>query len=728
MKKYLFITAVILISASNPGYSFTEYTNNPADLEKLQETFYEAPLVPIPFIDVNEKTENKGKSNSNSMPLFKKTRIKVTNYFREKSMQEEKKLLEKEAAEKKSAEESNNENVENAEKLINFNIFKLKKDEENVENTEGTIELAGEVKEHVTYNEMTLDADIIEYHTETNDIEAIGNPILVFPIQNVILKADKMFYQSDSNVLKAYGNVEIIKDGSPMYGDYFQVNMNEESAFLDNINTKKSYLTVNARKGNMEGNILILENGKMTAEESYILKMQTTMIRGTDYDAMIIDEHDRSFLKDEIGESNIHIKAKDVIVNAKKEHDVITVKDAQVFMGGKKLFRIPSFTAHTNKNQDYFEANYPEFGSRSKLGMFAGPGIVFDIPYGATLKAIPLVNYKDDFGIGGALKYKSANNQTDFAYGSANDAIVMRGRQYLDDKLYLHYGINSYMEDWFMGQRMPKYMAELVYTDDTRKKDFLKEGLDLNFKHRVAAGYMQDIDFNRHDENLDASGVGTTRFKYMAEIAQTLYKYENREKRQLVNFAFVMQGSAGIYGTGDTQFIGRVGPRIHSQYKYWMQDIGYFISGYQDGTPMTIYDTYRYGRSNVYLKEALRVNKYLTLAWVASINLSDDSPNGNMFQENAFFVSVGPDDVKVSLGYDVMRRQTYFTVALALDLKGSSLEYEKMEIKNPDRLSVSEKKDEKLVLFEVEERTNIAKPKMKYAEVIEIEDPNKEQL
>jgi len=728
LKKYLFITAVILISASNPGYSFTEYTNNPADLEKLQETFYEAPLVPIPFIDVNEKTENKGKSNSNSMPLFKKTRIKVTNYFREKSMQEEKKLLEKEAAEKKSAEESNNENVENAEKLINFNIFKLKKDEENVENTEGTIELAGEVKEHVTYNEMTLDADIIEYHTETNDIEAIGNPILVFPIQNVILKADKMFYQSDSNVLKAYGNVEIIKDGSPMYGDYFQVNMNEESAFLDNINTKKSYLTVNARKGNMEGNILILENGKMTAEESYILKMQTTMIRGTDYDAMIIDEHDRSFLKDEIGESNIHIKAKDVIVNAKKEHDVITVKDAQVFMGGKKLFRIPSFTAHTNKNQDYFEANYPEFGSRSKLGMFAGPGIVFDIPYGATLKAIPLVNYKDDFGIGGALKYKSANNQTDFAYGSANDAIVMRGRQYLDDKLYLHYGINSYMEDWFMGQRMPKYMAELVYTDDTRKKDFLKEGLDLNFKHRVAAGYMQDIDFNRHDENLDASGVGTTRFKYMAEIAQTLYKYENREKRQLVNFAFVMQGSAGIYGTGDTQFIGRVGPRIHSQYKYWMQDIGYFISGYQDGTPMTIYDTYRYGRSNVYLKEALRVNKYLTLAWVASINLSDDSPNGNMFQENAFFVSVGPDDVKVSLGYDVMRRQTYFTVALALDLKGSSLEYEKMEIKNPDRLSVSEKKDEKLVLFEVEERTNIAKPKMKYAEVIEIEDPNKEQL
>ena len=58
---------------------------------------------------------------------------------------------------------------------------------------------------------------------------------------------------------------------------------------------------------------------------------------------------------------------------------------------------------------------------------------------------------------------------------------------------------------------------------------------------------------------------------------------------------FVMQGSAAIYGTGDTQFIGRVGPRVHLQYKNWMQDIGYFISGYSDQTPLPRYDAYRYG-------------------------------------------------------------------------------------------------------------------------------------
>ncbi|MFQ8626299.1 MAG: hypothetical protein ACLSA2_07460 [Candidatus Gastranaerophilaceae bacterium] len=65
------------------------------------------------------------------------------------------------------------------------------------------------------------------------------------------------------------------------------------------------------------------------------------------------------------------------------------MKQADVYYGDYKLFRIPSFTAHTNKGHDYFEANYPEFGSRSRIGMFAGPGFVFDVPNGAIVKAIP---------------------------------------------------------------------------------------------------------------------------------------------------------------------------------------------------------------------------------------------------------------------------------------------------------------------------------------------------
>ena len=56
----------------------------------------------------------------------------------------------------------------------------------------------------------------------------------------------------------------------------------------------------------------------------------------------------------------------------------------------------------------------------------------------------------------------------------------------------------------------------------------------------------------------------------------------------------MMQGSAAVYGTGATQFIGRMGPLAHVQYKNWMQDIAYYQTAYQDESPMPRYDAYRY--------------------------------------------------------------------------------------------------------------------------------------
>ena len=49
---------------------------------------------------------------------------------------------------------------------------------------------------------------------------------------------------------------------------------------------------------------------------------------------------------------------------------------------------------------------------------------------------------------------------TDAAYASAPDIWYVKGRQRLDDNLYLQYGMNSYLDDWFMGRRMGKYVAE----------------------------------------------------------------------------------------------------------------------------------------------------------------------------------------------------------------------------------------------------------------------------
>lgn len=743
MKKNLLITLLILFATSVPSKG-AELIKSPEDLETLfEETFYESPTsFAAPKVEVQEGSNIKP---VRGMPLFKKTRIKITNYLREKNYKETLEQIEKErqiqeqeeADELEQLNQELNINVDKSDKTTDVSKDKKnKKDEqEDVKNSGDTkaLELEGGVKKQVTSNDVMLDADNVDYDDKTMDITATGSPVLVFPPQNVTIKADKMVYNKASNILKAYGNVEVIRDGRSAFGDYMQINMNEEDAFMDNTRSKVSMMTVNAEKSEMKDDTLTLHNGKFTSDESYFLNFHTRMIGGNNFNSMLIDDDDRSTLSGETGQTAIHVKAKDIYVNAKRDHDVITLKKANINYGDVNIFNWPSITIHTNKKHEFFDANYPEFGSRGRLGMFLGPGFVFDTPLqgGSTLKVIPILNNKSGIGFGGMLKYRSATNYTDFAYGSSADVFVLKGRQFLDDKLYFQYGANSYMDEWWFGSRMPKYTAELIYHDRGVIPSTIGNGLDLRFRHRFGIGYMQNNDVNRYGESIPAADVGTLRTRYMAEIDQSLYKYRNLENLFDFNLSLVMQGSAALYGTGDTQFVGRIGPRVHTQYKYWMQDIGFFASAYQDGTPMQMYDMYRYGHANVYIREALRVNKYLTLAWSGSLTMTGDAPNGEMFQENSFIIALGPDDFKVNLGYDWVRRQTYFSFILAMDTKGSSIEFDKMEIKNPDRLAKSNEEDVELKVFDTENGYDGAKTppkKMMYAEVINIEDPDKEQI
>lgn len=740
MKKNLLITLLILFATSVPSKG-AELIKSPEDLETLfEETFYESPTsFAAPKVEVQEGSNIKP---VRGMPLFKKTRIKITNYIREKNYKETLEQIEKER-QLQEQEEANE--LEQLNKELNINVDKSDKDtdvskdknskKEDVKASEDTkaLELEGGVKKQVTSNDVMLDADNVDYDDKTMDITATGSPVLVFPPQNVTIKADKMVYNKASNILKAYGNVEVIRDGRSAFGDYMQINMNEEDAFMDNTRSKVSMMTVNAEKSEMKDDTLTLHNGKFTSDESYFLNFHTRMIGGNNFNSMLIDDDDRSTLSGETGQTAIHVKAKDIYVNAKRDHDVITLKKANINYGDVNIFNWPSITIHTNKKHEFFDANYPEFGSRGRLGMFLGPGFVFDTPLqgGSTLKVMPILNNKSGIGFGGMLKYRSATNYTDLAYGSSADVFVLKGRQFLDDKLYFQYGANSYMDEWWFGSRMPKYTAELIYHDRGVIPSTIGKGLDLNFRHRFGIGYMQNNDVNRYGESIPAADVGTLRTRYMAEVNQSLFRYRDVDNLFDFNLSLVMQGSAALYGTGDTQFVGRIGPNVHTQYKYWMQDIGFFASAYQDGTPMQMYDMYRYGHANVYIREALRVNKFLTLAWSGSLTMTGDAPNGEMFQENSFIIALGPDDFKVNLGYDWVRRQTYFSFILAMDTKGSSIEFDKMEIKNPDRLAKSNEEDVELKVFDTENGYDGAKTppkKMMYAEVINIEDPDKEQI
>lgn len=548
------------------------------------------------------------------------------------------------------------------------------------------------IEEPTEKNQAILDCDFMEYFAERTELQADGHVVMFFPENNSTVKADKVVYNQTSNLIKAYGKVVLINDGKEMLGDYLQIDMNEENAFMDNPVTDVFQIRARAKKGYMYGDKLIQEQGSLYVTKHTMINLKADMF-GPDLDQMFVEPKNKSyFMKDSHGEK-FKIKTNDLVINSKKEHDTLTLKHAEVYFNEKKIGTIPSITMHTNKNRDYVEANFPEIGTLTNMGFYAGPGFVFDTPRGSTLKVVPILNNQsigdlgeNTLGWGAIVKLKTATNKVDMGYGTANKTFIMNGLQKLDDKLYLQYGMNRYIDDWFMGYRMPKFLTELVYQDAFATPDFLGKDKDMVYSHRITAAYAQAG--SGPSPLLDGDGsIGTARFKYMGEVAQTLYKFSN-EYESPINARLEMmgQGSAALYGTGDTQSIVRIGPRLHTQYKYWMQDVGYFLSGYNDQTPLRNYDSYMYGRSNFYARESFRLSKYLTFSWLTSLNLSNDSWNGKMMQENSFFFAIGPDDVKLHIGYDTIRQQSFVEMAMHLDAKGSTVEFKKMVIKNPDTL------------------------------------------
>ena len=545
-------------------------------------------------------------------------------------------------------------------------------------------------------DQAILECDFMEYFAERTELQADGHVVMFFPQNNSTIKADKVIYNQTSNLIKAFGNVVLISDQKELFGDYMQIDMNEENAFLDKPVTDFFQIHAKANKGYMYGDKIIQEQGSLLVSKTTKIDLKAEMF-GPDLDRMFVEDKDKSYYKKDSHGEKFRIKTNDLIINSKKEHDTVTLKHAEVYFNEKKLGTIPSITMHTNKTQDYVEADFPEIGTLTNMGLFAGPGFVFDTPKGTTLKVVPILNYQGNgdnpsdnkIGFGSIVKFKSGTNKTDMGYGTANETFIMRGLQKLDDNLYFQYAANSYMDDWFMGFRMPKLLGELVYHNEFYNPDFIGKDKDMTFSHRVAAAYAQDG--SGSGPLLDGEGsVGTMRFKYMGEVAQTFYKLNDEYTSPFnAKLEMVGQGSAAVYGTGDTQMVARIGPRIHTQYKNWMQDVGYFLSAYDDKTPLVRYDQYVYGRSNVYLRESYRLCKYLTLSWMGSLNLSQDSWDGKMIQENGFYFGIGPDDIKLNIGYDTVRQQSFVTMALHLDAKGTTIDYKKMVIKNPDTLGKS---------------------------------------
>lgn len=544
---------------------------------------------------------------------------------------------------------------------------------------------------------LDLKSDELQYYPERQEVEATGNAAIIIPDDGTTLRADKLILSQETGILKGIGNVRLIKDTNVMEGDSITINLHEKNALMDNPITENMFVTLKSENAQLiAGKDILLENGYAKSKEDRTVAFGTSSFNR--YGSAQLAETKRVFYLKEKYDEKYTIKAKEIIIDARENHDAITVRNADIYLKNVKVASTGNLHLITNKEQQFVETNMPEIGFIRQLGTYFGPGFVTGAPFNGALKIAPFMNiYEGQVGFGGMARYRNDRNWTEFAISSVDEAeTIMRGEHVLAENWKLQYGMNGYMDEGFLGNRVAGKLAEVVY-----KKSYTIDDLGLKFQHRFSGGIAEDF---RRD-------WATGRLRWLGQADKPIWYYGDDINNRYAVFELSTQSGATLYGNGDTFALLRFGPRLRTETDRWIQTMGYYYTAIHGESPF-YFDQYRYGTNNIYLSEGLKVNKYLSVMWSGSLALERDAWDGKFMQENRFYVMVGPEDVKFTLGYDTVRQRTLFNCFFILGTKNAELEFKKLYLKNPEKLGATEKKEQKPEKAQLEAKAEI-KPSLK---------------
>ena len=432
----LLISVLFLANSVSAEYSFVD----PDDF--TGESFFKSPYS-APKITTETETDDANQKEANkreTTPPLKKLRLSVQAWKQERQAKRSELAPTNPDAsiynnETDTSDFASKEEVEDFDENMMPDGFEA--DSEAVEENKKARHWFKGKKEPILNDENTeniiLDCDNMDYDTENYSLYATGNVNVTFVKQDVNVLADKITYDRMNNTIKAEGNVKIVKNGQVINGDYIFVDMNEENALIENPITKTATIEIKAKKGYVYGDKIVQEEGSVTVDHSYPIMVHSS--GGPRLDRMIVPKE--ATLINDMENGQVKVKAKEITIKQKGDLEVIAIRHTNIKKGKWTLLKVPALKVYTNKNHDYAETNSWEAGSYKGLGMFIGGGFVFELPKGSVLKAMPILTYHHKVGIGALGRFQSGTNYTQAAYGTSQSKILIRGRQKLDDNLFL---------------------------------------------------------------------------------------------------------------------------------------------------------------------------------------------------------------------------------------------------------------------------------------------------
>lgn len=553
-------------------------------------------------------------------------------------------------------------------------------------------------------------SDHMDYFRDEDKVVATGNAVVTSADKQSKMKADKITFYRDTNELVAEGNVRALKSNAIVYGSFMRVDLNKNVGFMTSPKTGNSLVKIVAREGYVYSKDMefIKGHAKFAQGLNYIVGTAPiyTGFEKMDNERMLkLCQSPRYKATHE--SISYRVKAKEIVIKSGEDRNIIEMKKAKIYKNKKKIGSVSKFVSSSETKMAEMDTNLPDFGYQRQMGAYLGPSYIFDGPGNSTLKLSPLLMYdgagetgeggNGGAGVGLMGRLRTFNNTTQVGYGSPRQKLVIKGKQEFDDERFsINYSANSFIDDWFMGGKMPYKYIDLAFNDETQLTD-----LGLIYKYRYSGAIASDYkvgtagDWRMNSDQAKSKlpdnnlGWSTLKFKAQGEFSPTKPLYEIKDKLYVSASG---QYDINQYGTGQTYSILRVGPTFVATPNDRLRlRGGYYMSGIQGESPFS-WDQYYLGKQSVNVGYEYQCTKRLALGASHTYNLLKDNYDGRMLAENRIFVKYGPEDFKFCFSYDTLWRRTAMSVNMLVGSENSDVEFDKLKVKEFKKL---QKQDEK---------------------------------
>jgi hypothetical protein len=559
---------------------------------------------------------------------------------------------------------------------------------------------------------VDIDSRQLDYDEENNLYVATGAVKVTIEGQRAELQADKVVYDRGRNLMTAEGKVIITKNGKQTYSKFAKFDLNRETALLMNpvtqINGMKvqSQLSLNNNKYTEleKGQIIIPQDRKKADKVA-----STTPAPGDDLMgriAQVTQEMDTQTLDNNAAEqapSRFKIVSDEINVTRNQDGvDDIDLINPSVYMGKYKIARFKTNKVAFNEFNKQLTYLGPELGFDPALGgVYYGPGWDFRASGGGIARFSPLLTYGTAFsskggsfrqegaglGTGALLHYENENVKFNVGYSTrAEQAVALGQVRFLTDATKLVFSRNEEYVNGFWNSERPIWSLQ---AQDTRK---IAEWKNFELDTHTSAGWYGDNFFPNNTRRffVDAKGpepVDAGRFQLQAQIVN------QKPLLQLGNFAYVGfrgQLMANAYSTGDTYAVLRAGPNVSLNWGGRVNTNATWFTGAVQGSSPFVFDTYYGGKQSVLLSNSIRVNQFLTLGFMQNFSLLKDNSENAMLVGNQLFAMVGPPEVKLSLGVDLIRKRSFFGLNYfpgAPGNKNTTVDFKRLRIFEPTNVT-----------------------------------------